>query len=352
VSAATRADKDNKKALAQAKAAVAAHIKQLRKDATRKAPTRAEERQLYADAAAAAPRVAAADVEGTIVAEMMAFYRDTFVERAGDILSKRGGGAASKAGRARLAAAEARLMKKLKKASPEALRRAVREQRDSFSSQLDAQIERAKLGFRTLVENHYRHINERQAGVSRIPAGFGRPTKGLEPTIEARNTGGLMSVDKGNKGDQPVAVSVVLWLAQLRATSPVGFTAGTYWGHSWQEYSVDMFPTIPQREDGYYERDKMVAFFLAADAAARALKCEWRALYTDFEVAKIVNEKLGMRRVVFQWHHGPAPYVLHAHFDIMPTYLKEPMQSRPEPAGLPMCYPDDLMTLDLGFTPR
>jgi hypothetical protein len=143
---------------------------------------------------------------------------------------------------------------------------------------------------------------------------------------------------------------VVAWLADLRKRSPVPWTASTYSTHSWKEYSVDMFLTDKPSAEGYYDRDKMVSFFLAADASAEAVKCEWRALYTDFEVGKRVNEALGVKRVHFQWHHGPAPYVLHAHFDIMPTNLPPPAAIQGEVCepdlseGESVCYPDDMMT--------
>ncbi len=96
-------------------------------------------------------------------------------------------------------------------------------------------------------------------------------------------------------------------------------------------------------ERGYYEPARALSFLLAADASAVATGVEWRALYTDFDVARQVNEKLGKRHVGFQWHHGPAPYVLHIHFDIKPKNLPEPT---PPPAleEEPVCRsPEDLI---------
>jgi hypothetical protein len=60
----------------------------------------------------------------------------------------------------------------------------------------------------------------------------------------------------------------------------------------------------------------------------------WVAFYNDFEVAKTVNEKLGGLHAGFSggghppfqkgsFHHGPEPYILHIHFNIMPIKLKE-----------------------------
>ena len=69
------------------------------------------------------------------------------------------------------------------------------------------------------------------------------------------------------------------------------------------------------------------------EQAADATGIEWVALYNDFEVAKTVNEKLGKMRIGFSGgrsagpgqegsiHHGPAPYLLHIHFNIMPKLL-------------------------------
>ena len=46
------------------------------------------------------------------------------------------------------------------------------------------------------------------------------------------------------------------------------------------------------------------------------------ALYNDRKVAEVVNKKFGRRAVGFVAQHGPAPYVLHIHLDLMP--LKPP----------------------------
>lgn len=74
----------------------------------------------------------------------------------------------------------------------------------------------------------------------------------------------------------------------------------------------------------------MIKFFFDVDRAASSAGIVWIALYNNFDVAKAVNEKLGKRRVGFSdggsagpgkegsIHHGPAPYLLHVHFNIMP----------------------------------
>jgi hypothetical protein len=66
--------------------------------------------------------------------------------------------------------------------------------------------------------------------------------------------------------------------------------------------------------------------FKAADRAAQNTGIEWVALYNDFEVARTVNETLKERHIGFAGgskdgsiHHGPAPYLLHIHFNIMPA---------------------------------
>ena len=55
---------------------------------------------------------------------------------------------------------------------------------------------------------------------------------------------------------------------------------------------------------------------------------EWDAFYNDASVIKEVNDTIGKQRLVFSgggghgtYHHGPDPYILHEHFNIMPTDL-------------------------------
>ena len=104
------------------------------------------------------------------------------------------------------------------------------------------------------------------------------------------------------------------------------FTAGSYAGHGGgkfddKNYSVDLNPRgVGQKDErGFYNVDGTVQFFLKLAEVAKKEGFEWKALYNDYKVAGVVNEKLGASRVRFVKQHGPAPYVLHIHLDLMVT---------------------------------
>jgi hypothetical protein len=123
--------------------------------------------------------------------------------------------------------------------------------------------------------------------------------------------------------DLEVANSVVLFARMLKATSPVSIDISTYEGHSWDRYSLDLFPQVAKDSArGLYDADTMVDVFLKINEAAALSGVKWRALYNDFDVARRVNQSIGMRKVSFQWEHGPAPYVLHVHVDLTPRVLE------------------------------
>ena len=100
------------------------------------------------------------------------------------------------------------------------------------------------------------------------------------------------------------------------------------------KYSFDVFldSFVKIRPDGFYEHEPTVEFFLAVERASVETNIGWLALYNDFDVAKQVNEHIGGFRVAFAGggspkdapeaklgsiHHGPAPFILHIHFNIM-----------------------------------
>jgi hypothetical protein len=94
-------------------------------------------------------------------------------------------------------------------------------------------------------------------------------------------------------------------------------------------FDVDLGGLIKLNADGFYERDAIINFFLAVNQAAKETRTAWLAIYNDFEVQKTVNERLKVRRIGFAGgapgpggegsiHHGPSPYLLHIHFNIMP----------------------------------
>jgi hypothetical protein len=91
-------------------------------------------------------------------------------------------------------------------------------------------------------------------------------------------------------------------------------------------------------DEGFYDVEKMVQFFFAVDRASRDTKIAWNAYYNDAKVFNRVNKQLGKDRILFvgggdshnpdgsvkdegSIHNGPYPYILHVHFNIMPTEL-------------------------------
>lgn len=143
---------------------------------------------------------------------------------------------------------------------------------------------------------------------------------------------------------RPVAPSVVVFMKEVQKQTGTKVIAANYADHESfspragpekvGKYSIDVYPWIKADAEGFYEHEPVVKFFLAADRAATATNVAWMAYYNDFAVAKEVNEKLGKLRIKFSGahdgpggkgsiHHGPAPYLLHIHFNIMPTALAE-----------------------------
>ena len=141
--------------------------------------------------------------------------------------------------------------------------------------------------------------------------------------------------------------SVAKFVAALQAASGTHVQAINYGGHeeanplvgdrkSTGKYSFDLIPDIEKNASGFYDHDKVVRFFLAIEQASQATGIAWTAYYNDFGVAKEVNEQVRYQRVGFSGggspanptpetrgslHHGPAPYILHIHVNIMPRAL-------------------------------
>jgi len=136
----------------------------------------------------------------------------------------------------------------------------------------------------------------------------------------------------------PVAPEVVGFLKYLQKLYP-NFKAGNYESHGsfgfveknaagkplTLGYSVDLsLQKVPLDARGFWQPDEAIRFLLLVDKAAKEASAEWRVLYNDFQVAKAVNEKLNVKRVVFQgdlskgkinWH---GPIRIHFHLDIAP----------------------------------
>jgi hypothetical protein len=147
------------------------------------------------------------------------------------------------------------------------------------------------------------------------------------------------------KDARPTSPSVVVFMKEMQKQTGTKVLAGNYDRHERYsphvgnaeevgKYSFDVDPGawIKMSSEGFYDREKLVKFFLAVERAASVTQIAWMAFYNDFAVAKEVNETLGKQRIHFSGagggagmegsiHHGPSPYILHIHFNIMPNAL-------------------------------
>ena len=126
-----------------------------------------------------------------------------------------------------------------------------------------------------------------------------------------------------DKKHKPLAVAkpVLSLLRRLRKLNS-GWSAGTYPSHFWNDFSVDMFIAASIRSDGFWNHDKMRAFFKALSAAcedeAAPGRFAWKAIYNDEALAQEMNALYGAGRVLFKVAgHGPGDG-MHVHLDVRP----------------------------------
>ena len=138
-------------------------------------------------------------------------------------------------------------------------------------------------------------------------------------------------------GYHTFAKDVVNFLKRLYSRNTT-WTAGTYPGHSWGEFSVDIFlkanlvdvqmPTHAEYSGQYWKRDVVRQFFDDLNTTAEEEdpdtgKFAWRGIYNDVPLAEEINKKYGSGRVIQVENHGPAPdHKLHIHLDLRPITLK------------------------------
>lgn len=108
------------------------------------------------------------------------------------------------------------------------------------------------------------------------------------------------------------------------------FSIGTYHGHSWAEFSADIFISAGFDKDaaGFWDRAAVRRFFDDLNTAAEMTDTEegkfaWRAIYNDHDLAEEINKKYGNERVIHAPHHGPHPDKLHIHLDARPVTLNK-----------------------------
>jgi hypothetical protein len=274
---------------------------------------------------------------------LMDYWKDRFVNSVDYILYRRGGGKRQPK-LDRLHAQE----RKLVDANPADIVPQVEALRGKAHSDWLVETQRAANQFVTLAANEAQFITIHQTATP--VKVFGLP-ESIEGTVKASD-----HTDVLEASSTPVAPSVVKFMKAVQKEAKIQVVAENYTGHElgnpWLggdpknvgKYSFDVHldglikvnrgSSPGANAEGFYDRKPLVDFFLAVDRAA-GTEFEWVAFYNDFEVAKAVNEKLGKLHIGFSgggggagfgkgsFHHGPEPYILHVHFNIMPIDLKQ-----------------------------
>jgi hypothetical protein len=234
-----------------------------------------------------------------------------------------------------LAAEEAALMK----AAPADLVARVEALRRLHQKKWQEEYDRAADRFVVLAANEGLFLTARQN--ARQINIFGLPEY-LEGTVELTDHKDTLVQGKDAR---PTSPSVVVFMKEVQKQTGTKVLAGNYPDHEKHSphvgdrdevgkysFDVDLGAWIKINSEGFYDREAVIKFFLAVDRAASATRMAWMAFYNDFAVARQVNETLGIKRIGFSGagdtkqqkgsiHHGPAPYLLHIHFNIMPNDL-------------------------------
>jgi hypothetical protein len=223
---------------------------------------------------------------------------------------------------------------KLIKSTPADLVEKVDALREKYKDRWQKEVKQAVDGFLVLASNEALYLTASQA--ARPVNVYGLPDW-VEGTVEASSDTTLVE-----KSSKPIAPAVLKFMKAVQERSHLKAKADNYTDHEafnpsfgskddFGKYSfdVDLGGLIKLNADGFYERDSIINFFLAVNQAAKETRTAWLAIYNDFEVQKTVNERLKVRRIGFAGgapgpggegsiHHGPSPYLLHIHFNIMP----------------------------------
>ncbi len=133
------------------------------------------------------------------------------------------------------------------------------------------------------------------------------------------------------QGFHTFAEDVTNLLTRLSAVN-TDWKAGTYPGHSWGEFSADIFLStslvevkdIGDYSGKYWNRKVVRKFFDDLNAECEkddpvSGKFAWRAIYNDVPLAGEINKKFGAGRVLQKENHGPQGKKLHIHLDLRPV---------------------------------
>jgi hypothetical protein len=231
----------------------------------------------------------------------------------------------------------------------------IRQARQEAGERWQRDIEHAAARFLVLARNHADYLSVHQNADPVIL--YGLP-EWLEGTVPASANPGLVEQAADSPGYSP---TVIRLLRALRGVYTGRMKVSNYGGHARSnmyvgdvegvgEYSFDVHLHAAINDDGFYEHAAAVGFFLALDQAARATDTAWVAYYNDFAVMREVNERLHKLRIGFvgadtprqakpgeeaSLHHGPEPYILHIHVNVMPKKLAAQFFASHGVTGLP-----------------
>jgi hypothetical protein len=245
----------------------------------------------------------------------LARLRGVFVNYGGRVLFKRSIG---RAALERLQTEESALVGRLQKqkASASQIQQEIWELRNSHFALFLPDKDLTKRRFVETAEMDHRFAFEAQnatrnyGGARLVP-----PADGAE-VVHAVPVAHLIDGEDAGSG---IGDSVVRFIRELKEVAALD--AYTYQGHGgagWGRNVVDVEPRIARDDRGYYDLAGLTRFGDRVEQVAQTERLRWMALYTDFDAAKSINERIGERRVHFQWEHGPHPYVLHVHFYVVP----------------------------------
>jgi hypothetical protein len=273
------------------------------------------------------------EVKRTVEA-LMAYWGPKFSDSVNYILYLREGDK-RQARLQKLRAAEEALVK----SAPADLVEQVEALRRLHQQKWQEEVDRAADRFIILASNEGQFVTVRQN--AKPVAIYGLPET-FEGTVELADHKDTLVQ---GRGAVPTSPSVVVFMKEVQKQTGTKVLAGNYDRHERYspyvgaaeevgKYSFDVDPGawIKTNAEGFYDRAALVNFFLGVERAAGVTQIAWKAFYNDFAVAKEVNETIGKRRIEFSGagggpggegsiHHGPAPYILHIHFNIMPNAL-------------------------------
>ena len=208
----------------------------------------------------------------------------------------------------------------------------VTELRERYRQKWAERVELAATRFVDLAENEAQLISA--TGRPEPAAVLGLP-EGLEKQVTAAE-----AKEQLEKDATPVSASVVKFMKAVQDESGLKALAGNYKGHEkWSphvsetsigKFSFDVSPPIGvDPQTGFYQQAELLKFLAAVEKAGQQTGIEWMAFYNDAAVVKQFNDSVSKGRIAFSggggggtYHHGPQPYILHLHFNIMPNDLR------------------------------